>query len=199
MPVPPDAGRAPRPRTSLAVMPRLRRLAPAAALALALAAAAPGAAAPSAEEIAFARFFLDHLQHRSFLEGREFCGFFGRDRAGRIVATKPRRGGRTTCYLGGSLPGVIFFATYHTHAGYDPATYDEVPSTNDLRSDNARGVDGYISTPGGRLWFSHGASLTAWQICGPGCLPQDPRYRPDPAFPVAERYTLDELIAIMGD
>jgi hypothetical protein len=169
------------------------------ALLLALAAAAPPAAAQPADEVAFARFFLDHLQRRSFLEGREFCGFFGRDAQGRIVATKPRRGTSHSCYLGGGLAGIVFFATYHTHASYDPASYDEVPSTNDLRSDNARGLDGYISTPGGRLWFSHGESLTAWQLCGAGCLPQDPRYRPDPSFAVAERYTLDELIRLMGD
>lgn len=169
---------------------------PLAAVALAL---APGpAAAQAADEAAFARAFLAGLQVRSIVENREYCGFFGRDPAGKIAATRPRRGKYNTCQLGSPPQLLTVFASYHTHAGFDRDSYNEVPSSQDLRSDIAAETDGYISTPGGRLWFSDHGDKEVRQICGAGCLPQDPAFRPGKFMKVRRAYSLDDLEWLMG-
>lgn len=165
-----------------------------------LAVTLPGpATAQAEEEIVFAARVLANLQYRSFRDNREYCGYLARDGGNRLIATKPRRGKANACYLGALPAGLETFATYHTHAGYDPGSYDEIPSTDDLRSDNALGLDGYVSTPGGRLWFSEGSAMQARLVCGIGCLPQDPRYRPDRGFKVRLRYGIDDLAGLMDD
>jgi len=176
-------------------MPKPHRpLLPALALAL-----APGlAAAQAADEAAFARDFLADLQIRTIVENREYCGYFGRDPAGKIAATRPRRGKYNTCQLGSPPPLLAVFASYHTHAGFDPESYNEIPSSQDLRSDIAGESDGFVSTPGGRLWFSDHRAKEVRQICGPGCLPQDPGFRPGKFMKVRRAYSLEDLEWLMG-
>jgi len=55
------------------------------------------------------------------------------------------------------------------------------------------GVDGYVATPGGRLWFIDGQSGRARQICGLGCLTQDPDFKPEIYGPIKQSYTLGEI------
>lgn len=145
------------------------------------------------KERAFARDLLQGLQERSFKENREFCGYIGRTTDGRLVATGPRRGRSTSCVIDAPPPGIRVTASYHTHAGFDPYTYGEVPSTDDVLGDMEEGINGYISTPGGRFWFVDGPAGEAWLICGAGCLLSDPDFDSRQVDPVAPRYTLKEL------
>jgi hypothetical protein len=170
------------------------------ALSLALAAGLAPRVAPAqaTDEAAFALDFLAALQIRTIVENREYCGFFGRDPGGKIAATRPRRGKYNTCQLGSPPPLLAVFASYHTHAGFDRDSYNEVPSTQDLRSDIASETDGYVSTPGGRLWFSDYRAKEVRQICGAGCLPQDPLYRPGKFMKVRRSYSLADLEWLMG-
>jgi hypothetical protein len=170
----------------------------AAALAVAFAALAGSAEAQAADEQAFARTLLATLQVRSIVENREYCGYIGRDERGRVVASKPRRGKSDSCEIGAPPPFMRVTASYHTHAGFDADHINEIPSLHDLQGDIAARTDGYIATPGGRLWFSDHAAKEVRQICGPGCLPQDPVFRQGKAEKVRRSYTLGELERMMG-
>jgi hypothetical protein len=167
-------------------------------LALALALLPGAAAAQAADEAAFAREFLAGLQIRTVVENREYCGFFGRDPAGRILATKPRRGKYNTCQLGTPPSSLRIFASYHTHAAFDRDSYNEIPSPQDVRSDIDAQTDGYVSTPGGRLWFSDYRAAEVRLVCGAGCLPQDPASRPGKSMKVRRAYSLEDLDWLMG-
>ena len=168
-----------------------------AALALALALPAVGASAQTAEELAFARTHLGQLQARSLRTGREYCGFFGYDGTGRLVAVKARPGGAASCTAIWPHPRIRVFASYHTHGAWDADADGEVPSVEDMQGDMADGIHGYLSTPGGRFWFIDGPKGVARQICGPGCLAIDPAYPADEAIP--ERLTLEALKARQGE
>lgn len=159
--------------------------------------AAP-ALAQSRAETDFARDFLGRLQIRTVVENREYCGYFGRDPEGKIRATRPRRGKYDGCIL--DIPPVALkvFASYHSHASMDPDSYNEIPSRLDLRSDIDAGMDGYVSTPGGRLWFNDHRAKRTRQLCGIGCLPQDPSFRPGKFMKVRRSYSLDDLVWLMG-
>jgi hypothetical protein len=163
------------------------------ALVLALAVLPGMAAAQDAAEIAFARAVLSQLQAPSFASNREYCGTIGETEDGRLVASKPRRGGRDGCRPSDPRDAVEVFASFHTHAGFDAGADSELPSVEDVLSDMDEGLDGYLATPGGRFWFIDGQSGTVRQLCGLGCLPQDPDFVPGVWGPIRKRYSLGEL------
>lgn len=139
----------------------------------------------------FAKAFLDQMQARSFEANREFCGVFGRDKDGYVIATAPIEGQLDACRTPVMDEDFQVFASYHSHGGYDPEADSEVPSSYDLVADKAEGVVGYISTPGGRIWYSkNGAAV---QLCGRGCITVDPRFEPRDYGPVKHRYTIRDL------
>ncbi len=139
----------------------------------------------------FAAAFFDELQVRSIAENVEYCGYFGFDRAGQWVATPPTRGDAHGCLPDLPPPGFDALASYHTHAAYDIDS--EVPSVDDMLSDIDEAVDGYIATPGGRLWLNLFDEEVAILLCGPGCVTADVRFRECAAYPPDVEYTLDEL------
>ena len=136
------------------------------------------------------------IQPASIAERREFCGLIGLDSNGTLVASEPRRGRASSC-LPPSPRNVEFtvLASYHTHGAYNPEYLTEIPSFEDMATDIEDGTDGYIATPGGRMWYVDARNRIARQVCGLGCLVPDPGFRPDPEFPVAPTYTLDDLRA----
>jgi len=140
---------------------------------------------------AFAKAYLDQMQARSFAANREFCGVFGRDEAGFVIATPPIRGKLDSCRPGFEPDGFNTFASYHSHAAYDEGADSEVPSSFDLVADREEGLIGYISTPGGRVWRSEGGRATL--LCGPGCISVDPDFIPEQFGPVGTAYTADDL------
>ena len=141
----------------------------------------------------FARNFLDSIQARSITDRREYCGYFFRDSVGQIKATQPRRGTFATCSMPAPTRGDGIFASYHTHGAYGPQYDNEVPSTTDLLSDFQLGVDGYISTPGGRIWRVSSNTRDAQQVCGLGCVTRDPGFVPRDESNVRQRYTVVTL------
>lgn len=149
--------------------------------------------AQSEDEIAFAKDFLDQLQIRSIINDREYCGYFYRAADGRMLATRPIRGKYNSCSPGSPPPFAETFANYHTHAAFTPDSINEIPSLQDLRSDMNMEMNGYVSTPGGRLWFSDYKAKEVRQICGIGCVAQDPDFRPGRFYKVRRRYTLNDL------
>ncbi|KMW58716.1 hypothetical protein AIOL_003695 [Candidatus Rhodobacter oscarellae] len=70
-----------------------------------------------------------------------------------------------------------------------------MPSVSDVLADMEEGLDGYLSTPGGRFWFIDGQTGVSRQLCGLGCLPQDPDFAPGLHGTISKRYTLGQLEA----
>lgn len=152
----------------------------------------------SQAELEFARYLLTNLQTPSFLENVEYCGYIGFNDAGDLVATQATRGGPDWCEM--DIPySFEIVASYHTHAGYDANAWSEIPSGADMESDEDLGIDGYVSTPGGRLWYIDTEDMVATQICGIGCLPKDVNFRPAPEDNIQQSYTYDELVTKIGE
>ncbi|WP_224816275.1 DUF4329 domain-containing protein [Hasllibacter sp. MH4015] len=166
-------------------------------LALVLMPVGSGAArAQDAAELAAARAVLLQLQPRSFAENVEYCGYIGRMPDGRLMATEVSRGDSFGCLSRADESRFVeIVASFHTHAGFDRSALSEVPSSDDVMGDHAEGVNGYVATPGGRLWYIDGARQVATQICGLGCMGQAPGFIPGDEGPIASRYTLAEIRA----
>jgi hypothetical protein len=154
---------------------------------------APPRAQPPAGADAFARDFLNGLQARSFADRSEYCGYFLRSDAGGIIPTTPSRGRFAECEYAAVPAGAQVFASYHTHGAYGADYDNEVPSVTDLLSDFDFGVNGYVSTPGGRVWKVDLASQSTVQICGLGCVLVDPDFVPNDEAGVQRSYTLAQL------
>lgn len=152
---------------------------------------------PTASQQAITKFVksqLDSLQSRSFSEGIELCGFVYEDEAGNLDTTEVYVGETASCSYEYRWPlDVRPVAGYHTHGSYNPAYDDEAPSVVDMEQDIEFRIDGYVSTPGGRLWRIDWQEERAIEVCGEGCLTQDPKYRPCPADRPAPQYTLAAL------
>lgn len=147
------------------------------------------------EEQRYARSWLGQLQERSFRNNREYCGYLGYDVQGRFAATKPRRGRADSCDVIWSNRLTII-ASYHTHGSFDPESYSEFPSTTDMETDREEGINGYVSTPGGRLWFIDSEKMISRQICGLGCLDQDPDFTPGLDGRIRKSYSHQDLLRI---
>ncbi len=155
--------------------------------------AGTAAVADPGEELELAVQTLDALQPTTFHDNAEYCGYIGRDASGTLVATTPTLGGADWCEIEEPV-GLDIVASYHTHAGYDPNSWSEIPSGADMESDENLGIDGYVSTPGGRLWYIDTEDMVTSQICGIGCLAQDPNFRPASEDNILQSYTYDELV-----
>ena len=141
----------------------------------------------------FARSFLNGIQARSIAEGREYCGYIFIDGNGRLQGTPPRRGRLASCDMPEPLVGQGIIASYHTHGSFNPGFDNEVPSVIDLRSDFDYGIDGYVSTPGGRVWLVDFQTRSTVQVCGLRCVTSDTAFRPIGEARIQQSYTLDGL------
>ena len=142
----------------------------------------------------FARAQLAAIQRQSFTDGQERCAIIFEDGEGRLNATPLTEGEKASCDVAYfDEPGMAPVASFHTHGGFDNEYDSEVPSLLDLRSDIESGLDGYVSTPGGRFWRVNAAAKIAELICGERCLPQDPKYVPCKADQIADSYTVEQL------
>ena len=136
---------------------------------------------------------LDANQPRSIAESREYCGYLGYDADGVLRSTKPARGTLDGCDIPEPPWDWDLVASWHTHGSYDHEYDSEVPSIDDMIGDLEEGVDGYIATPGGRIWKIDLDTERAFILCDVGCVTADPAFRRDPDFPPAPSYTLFEL------
>jgi len=148
-----------------------------------------------AGEVAFIKAQLNALQPRSIAENREYCGYLGLTPAGAYAISPPVRGDGSGCRPDNPPESLRIIASYHTHAAYAPRYDSEAPSAQDVEGDISEGVNGYISTPGGRLWFVDGRAQEAVLLCGLDCVASDPRFQPDADFPIRTIFTLSALRA----
>ncbi|MCB2066548.1 MAG: DUF4329 domain-containing protein [Erythrobacter sp.] len=143
---------------------------------------------------AFARQRLSQLQERSFAEDVEQCGLVAERGTGEIMSRTVMIGREDSCDVQWFNVSTLYpLATFHTHAAYNPDYDSEVPSTLDLESAVAGQLDGYVATPGGRLWHLDWQAGMARQVCGENCLPQDRAYRPCAADEPASEYSMATL------
>ncbi|MEM8730723.1 MAG: DUF4329 domain-containing protein [Pseudomonadota bacterium] len=157
-----------------------------------LALPALGAAQPSSE-MKLARDLLSDMQERSIRESREFCGMIGVDRDGRYVVGPIARGTAARCTFRRPRTAERIVASFHTHGGFLAGYDNEVPSIIDLESERAQGLRGYVATPGGRFWLVDGVKSQVTLICGPKCLPWDPRFEKGEIERIRKSYTRQEL------
>lgn len=135
------------------------------------------ALAQDPREMAAARKILAELQPLSITENREYCGVLLRLPDGDLISSKAFRGRKARCTVKRIPVGAEVVASYHTHGAFLEGYDNEVPSLLDLEVEVEWGIDGYVSTPGGRFWHVDGSDGTINLVCGPGCLPSDSRYR----------------------
>lgn len=143
---------------------------------------------------AFAKEQLDALQPRSFSDNLELCGIIFETSDGELGVSRPSDGDEASCDLSYfDEPGMVPVASFHTHGRHSRQYDGEVPSLIDIKSDIASGLDGYIATPGGRLWHIDHEAQVARMVCGPGCLTQDPSYQPCRGDAIAQSYSIASL------
>ncbi|MEO0945611.1 MAG: DUF4329 domain-containing protein [Pseudomonadota bacterium] len=136
---------------------------------------------------------LEEAQKASFSDDREYCGLIGLDRHGVLTATPANRGKRSGCRLKGRPWRFKTIASYHTHGAYNRLADTEVPSVSDLKNDFKQRINGYVGTPGGRVWFNNLGSEMSVLLCGPGCIETDPNFIECPSTTPRESYTIDQL------
>ncbi|MBF9030512.1 DUF4329 domain-containing protein [Rhodobacterales bacterium HKCCE3408] len=172
------------------------RIAALAALALAVAAPAP---AQDAAEMEFAMALFTGINPQSISFNREVCGYIVRHPDGRIDSTKHSWGTEASCANLPAPDGVVVLSSWHTHAAWGRGYDGEVPSLIDVEGDMRSGINGWVGTPGGRLWFIDGRTGHLRQVCGRDCLPSDPNFFPEEHGPVEKEYSLEELRARFGE
>jgi len=155
----------------------------------------PRAKPRSDAEIAFVKTALTPVQEKSIAQNREYCGFVGLNIRGDYIVSEPNKGRAGHCDIKEPPLGLRVLASYHTHGAYSKKFDSEIPSSDDLLGDIESGIDGYILTPGGRLWYNDHEREQAVLLCGQGCISADPDFIADQEFPVAESYTPNELEA----
>lgn len=141
----------------------------------------------------FAVSFLDTVQARSIRERREYCGYIFIDAAGRLQGTPPRPGTFAGCDMLAPRAGQGIIASYHTHGAYGSGYDNEVPSPIDLQSDFNFGIDGYVSTPGGRVWLVDFQTRSTHQLCGLRCVTSDQGFVPQGEASIRQSYDLPTL------
>lgn len=148
-----------------------------------------------AEELSqqyLAEFFAP-IQEKSIADKREYCGYFGYNDAGELIATEPVMGEEDSCQSEPSDDMVEVIASYHTHGAFHYEADSETPSPADLEADVSEETDGYIATPGGRIWMNDHETEKAVLLCDRNCTVSDPNYD-DAAFPAINgSYDLDGL------
>lgn len=149
---------------------------------------------PRSEIQPFARKVFQKIQQQSFDLERELCAYIGYGPDGRLMLTRVAVGTEATCILPVRSAKMDVIASLHTHSTYSPDYHSEVPSALDMESDEASGTDGWIATPGGRMWFVDSSEMRAYQVCGAGCLPQDPNFIDEPVGSIKQSYTYSALV-----
>lgn len=140
------------------------------------------------------RTTLGALNLRSFETGIEYCGYVGFTASGALAVSPPAAGDDSSCLPDAPSNLELPVASYHTHANFSTEYSGEVPSADDMEGDEEEGVDGWVATPGGRLWYIDTDRMETVQVCGLGCLPQDPDFIEGDDGVIKEFYTYDDLV-----
>ncbi len=149
----------------------------------------------SSAEIAFVKNLLSDLQAQSIAKNREYCGYIGLNENGGFIASTARKGRKSSCLAKEVDEDFRLLASYHTHGAYSENFESELPSSDDLIADINEGIDGYVATPGGRIWFNDARLGTTALICSAQCITADPDYDAQDIPDIKRRYTLEQLRA----
>ena len=150
----------------------------------------------SEAEINYVKSILKDAQTLSFESNREYCGYITLNETGDFSHTDFIKGKKNHCTANAPNDEVITLASFHTHGAFSEEHDSEIPSSDDLKADIYEGLDGYISTPGGRLWYSSAMDKGVTLICNRNCLLSDPDYENiDDEF-LETRYSLEALKAL---
>ena len=152
------------------------------------------AAAQSIDEEALVRSIYADLNPISIRENVEYCGYIGFTTDGELAYSAPTRGDESSCLADDPANLDLIVASYHTHAGFSTDYSSELPSGSDMEGDEAEGIDGWVATPGGRLWYIDTTDMITRQICGIGCIPADPDFIPGELGLIEHSYSYDDLI-----
>lgn len=160
--------------------------------------AAP-AMAQDAGEVALIKSVFARINPVSIRENIEYCGYIGLDATGQLIATGATPGDEASCLADDPVELEVIFASWHTHGGHSPDYFNEVPSAEDYEGDEDEGIDGYVATPGGRLWYIDTTDGIMSQLCGVGCLPMDAGYNPEDTGLIAQSYSYDALVTYLAE
>lgn len=152
------------------------------------------ATAQSIDEEALMRATFADLNPVSVQENVEYCGYIGFTADGELAVSPPTRGDESSCLSDEPDMLELIIASYHTHGGFSHDYSSELPSGTDMEGDEEEGIDGWVATPGGRLWYIDTTDMITRQICGIGCLPSDPDFVAGASGLIAQSYSYDELV-----
>lgn len=155
--------------------------------------------AQESSEVTLVSSILADLQLVSFAQNIEYCGYVGFNTDGQLIASKPTRGDEGSCLADDPYHIKVITASYHTHGGHSFDYINEVPSGEDMEGDADEGIDGYVATPGGRLWYIDSVDMIASQLCGIQCLPVDPAFVEGENGHIAESYSYYDLVIRLAD
>lgn len=161
---------------------------------LLLALCAGSAQAQSIDEEALARAIFAELNPISIAENIEYCGYMGFTSDGELSYSPPTPGDTDSCLADDPVNLEIITISYHTHAAFSPDYSSELPSGTDMEGDEEEGIDGWVATPGGRLWYIDTEDMVTRQVCGIGCLPSDPNFVAGGSGVIAQSYSYDDLV-----
>jgi len=153
------------------------------------------ASAQSETEAELVQAMFRSINAQSITYDREVCGHILRGPDGRLEVGKVSWGGPASCAMTPPAAGYQVVSSWHTHAAWAEGYDNELPSLIDVEGDMSQGIDGWLATPGGRLWYINGQTGEIHQYCGAECLPFDPDAQMDARGPVDKHYTLSELRA----
>jgi hypothetical protein len=152
--------------------------------------------AQNTAEAQLAKEALEQLQAVSFERNREHCGYLIIGPNDELAVSDTVAGDAGSCLPPVIPTDVVIIASIHTHGAFDYDTPSEFPSVGDIEGDEAEGIDGYVSTPGGRLWYIDTTDMVVSQLCGIGCLSQDPRFEAGLDGDIKISYTYEEMLEL---
>lgn len=156
--------------------------------------ALPGlACAQDGAELRLVKKVLAHAQELSFKNNREYCGYIVIKEDGKLTNTPLTKGRKASCLAEDFPEEWTPIASFHTHGAHVDGESFETPSYGDAEGDEEEGVDGYVATPGGRLWYIDSQDLEISLLCDLDCLPSDPRFNEHPDDVPPDFFTYDEL------
>jgi len=144
-------------------------------------------------EIRFTKGVLDAAQAASIANNREYCGYIGLNRDGSFVATPAKQGRKNSC-LARRPQDIQILASYHTHGAFTVNYDTKAPSVSDLEADIFEGIDGYIATPGGRVWYDDSSRRAAVLLCGINCITSDPNFIQYESLPAGTVFNIGDLL-----
>jgi hypothetical protein len=145
------------------------------------------------EYLELVKDFFNTIQQRTFDNNREYCGYFGLNDDDEIIATEPTEGEQDSCTSEEAPRNLELIASYHTHGAFSIDADSELPSSDDMEADYEEGVDGFVGTPGGRIWYIDSEAGVATMECGLNCILADPRFDESQLNPVKRSYTIKTL------